>query len=152
MQLLLVWQQILLYLLSDGSRVNRLWLGWCCLLVSLGSVQTSKITDVTDACISDILVVWITCCRVDASDFSSQVDFYYSSVKIERVMLCGVEVKSEQVSLESFIEDGKWLCCPDFGQEFFPPQRRQNREELWRPLFALSDGGTSRLACGLTSV
>ena len=29
-----VWQQILLYLLSDGSRVNRLWLGGCSVLVS----------------------------------------------------------------------------------------------------------------------
>ena len=46
---LVVRQQILLYMLSDGSRVNRLWLGGCCLLVSLGSVQTSHVTDVTDA-------------------------------------------------------------------------------------------------------
>ena len=29
---LVVLQQILLYVLSDGSRVNRLWLGGCCLL------------------------------------------------------------------------------------------------------------------------
>ena len=46
---LLVRQQILLYLLSDGSRVNRLCLGGCCHLVSLGSLETSHFTDVTDA-------------------------------------------------------------------------------------------------------
>ena len=45
---LVVQQQILLYLLSDGSGLNRLWLGGCCLLVSLISVQTSQFTDVTD--------------------------------------------------------------------------------------------------------
>ena len=28
-----------------------------------------------------------------------------------------VEVKSEQMSLESFVEDGKWCSCPDIGQE-----------------------------------
>ena len=52
---LLVQQQILLYLLSDGSRVNRLCLGGYCLLISLDSVQTSHFTDVTD-----VLVVLIT--------------------------------------------------------------------------------------------
>ena len=46
---LVVQQQILVYLLSDGSRVNRLWLGGGCLLVSLVSVQTSHFTDVPDA-------------------------------------------------------------------------------------------------------
>ena len=46
---LLVQQQILLYLLSDGSRVNRLWLDGCCHLVSLRFVQTSHFTDITDA-------------------------------------------------------------------------------------------------------
>ena len=45
---LVEWQKILLYLLSDGSRVNRQWLGGCCLLVSWSSVQTSHFTDVTD--------------------------------------------------------------------------------------------------------
>ena len=44
---LLVSQQTL-YPLSDGSRVNILWLGGCCLLVSLGSVQAFHLTDVTD--------------------------------------------------------------------------------------------------------
>ena len=43
-----VQQQILLYLLSDGSGVLRLWLGGCCLLVSMGSAQTSHFTAVTD--------------------------------------------------------------------------------------------------------
>ena len=33
---LVVRQQILLYRLSDGSRVNRLWLGGCFLLVFFG--------------------------------------------------------------------------------------------------------------------
>ena len=47
------------------------------------------------------------------------------------VMLCRVEVKSEQASLESFAEDGEWLCCPDIGWEFIPPVSRQNREESW---------------------
>ena len=36
---LVVQQQMLLYLLSDGSRVNRLWLGGCCLVVSPGSLM-----------------------------------------------------------------------------------------------------------------
>ena len=50
------------------------------------------------------------------------------------------------------VEDGGWFCCPDTGREFVPP-----------PLFALSDGSTSRPAdveersalsglCGLISV
>ena len=34
--ILLMWQQILMYLLSDGSSVNRQWLGGHCLLVSFG--------------------------------------------------------------------------------------------------------------------
>ena len=33
---LVVQWQILLYLLSDSSRVNRLWLGGCCLFVPFG--------------------------------------------------------------------------------------------------------------------
>ena len=45
-------------------------------------------------------------------------------------MLCGVEVKSEQMSLKSFAEDGEWFCRPDFGWEFIPLLRCQNREEL----------------------
>lgn len=36
-----LWQQTLQYVLSDGSRVIRLWLGVCCRLVSLDSEQTS---------------------------------------------------------------------------------------------------------------
>lgn len=62
-----------------------------------------------------------------------------------------------QMSLESFPEDGEWLCCPDIG----PPEQSRNFAE-W-PLIALSDRGTSRPtdvvdwsaaagACGLTSV
>ena len=46
--------KVALYLLSDGSRVNRLWLGGCCLTVSLGSVQTSHFSDVTDAQANDV--------------------------------------------------------------------------------------------------
>ena len=34
--LLELWQQILLYLLLDGSRLSRLWLGWISLLVLSG--------------------------------------------------------------------------------------------------------------------
>ena len=44
-------------------------------------------------------------------------------------MLCGVEVKSEQLSLEYSAEDRERLCCPDVGREFVPPLRLQNREE-----------------------
>ena len=47
---------------------------------------------------------------------------------LEGVMLC-VEVKSEPVSLESPAADRQWLCCPDVGRDFVPPQRLQNREE-----------------------
>ena len=47
----------------------------------------------------------------------------------EGVVLSGVEVKSEQVSLESFAEDRERLCCPDVGWEFVPPLRLQNRTE-----------------------
>ena len=55
---------------------------------------------------------------------------------------------SEQMSLESFAEDGEWLCCPDVGWEFVPPQTpKQRRVALrWAALFALSDGVTSRPA------
>ena len=62
-------------------------------------------------------------------------------------MLCGVGVKSEQMSLEYFAEDGEWFCCPKVGREFVPPLKRQNREEFaGRPLFAFSDGSTSLTA------
>ena len=44
---------------------------------------------------------------------------------VSRVMPCRVEVKSELVSLESFVEDDEWLCCPDIGREFVPPLRCQ---------------------------
>ena len=44
-------------------------------------------------------------------------------------MLCGVDVKSEHVSLESSAADRKRLCCPDAGLDFIPPLRLQNREE-----------------------
>ena len=47
------------------------------------------------------------------------------------VMLCVVEVTSEQMCLQSFADDGEWFCCPDIGQEFVPPLRCQNREKLW---------------------
>lgn len=43
------WQWIILYLLPDASRVNRLWLGGSCLVFDLGSVQISHLTDITDA-------------------------------------------------------------------------------------------------------
>ena len=46
---LVVQQQILLYVLSDGSSVNRLWLDGCCLLVTLDSVQKSHFTNFIDA-------------------------------------------------------------------------------------------------------
>ena len=45
-------------------------------------------------------------------------------------MLCGFEVKSEQMSLESFVEGRERLCCPDVGREFVPPLRLQNREQF----------------------
>ena len=47
------------------------------------------------------------------------------------VILCRVEVKSEQVSLESLVEDGMWLCCPGIGLKFVSPLRCQKRKELW---------------------
>ena len=38
-----------MYLLPEGSRVNGLWQGWWCLLVSSGdSMETSHFCDVTD--------------------------------------------------------------------------------------------------------
>lgn len=40
---LVVWRWILLYPLPDGSRVNRPWLGECCLMYTLVSVQYLKI-------------------------------------------------------------------------------------------------------------
>ena len=45
-------------------------------------------------------------------------------------MLCGVEVKSEQMSLESFAEDGEQFRCPGVGREVDPPPRCRNREEF----------------------
>ena len=45
------------------------------------------------------------------------------------VMLCWVKVKSEQVSLESFAENGESIDFPDIGWEIVPPLRCQNREE-----------------------
>ena len=39
----------------------------------------------------------------------------------------GVKVKSEQMSIESFVDDGEWFCSPDIGRKFFPPLRCQNR-------------------------
>ena len=33
-------------------------------------------------------------------------------------MLCWVEVKSEQMSLESSVEDGERFRCADVGREF----------------------------------
>ena len=36
------------------------------------------------------------------------------------VMVCRVEVKSKQRSLESFAGDGVRLHCPDIGREFVP--------------------------------
>ena len=44
--------------------------------------------------------------------------------------LCSVEVDSEQVSLESFLEDSERLCGPESGRELVPPLRSQNREKL----------------------
>ena len=46
-------------------------------------------------------------------------------------MQCGVEVNSEIVILQSFVEDGKWLCCPDIGCVFVPPLSHQDTEESW---------------------
>ena len=43
--------------------------------------------------------------------------------------LCRVEVVSEKVSLESFVENGMLLCCSDIGHEIVPPLRCQNKEE-----------------------
>ena len=61
----------------------------------------------------------------------SSIIFRSSADLILGVMPCRVEVKSEQMSLESFTEDGEWLCCPDIGREFLPPLRCQNRGESW---------------------
>ena len=44
-------------------------------------------------------------------------------------MLCRIELKSEQMSLESFAEDREWFRCPDNCREFIPPLRYQNRDE-----------------------
>ena len=48
----------------------------------------------------------------------------------EGVMLWGVE-KSEQMSLESFAEDGEWFCCPDIGREFIPPLTQGHGGGAW---------------------
>ncbi len=55
---MVVWQQILLYLLPDSSRVNRLWLGWVLSISILRALQASHLTDITQArylSISDVL-------------------------------------------------------------------------------------------------
>ena len=36
-------------------------------------------------------------------------------------MLCGVEVKYEHMSLESFAEVPESLCCSDIGQRRYQP-------------------------------
>lgn len=46
---LVVQQRILLYLLCDGSSVNRLWLGWVLSLSILWALWASHFTDITDA-------------------------------------------------------------------------------------------------------
>ena len=66
-----------------------------------------------------VVACWAWVCHVMLSAY-----FFWG------VMLCGVEVKSEQLNLESFAEDGEWFCCPDIGPEFVPPLRCQNRKEL----------------------
>ena len=58
-----------------------------------------------------------------------------------QVMLRRVEVKSVKMSLESFVEDGERFCCCDFGLEFIPLMRWQNREESLSRLFLLSEMG-----------
>ena len=58
-----------------------------------------------------------------------------------QVMLHRVEVKSVNISRESFAEDGERFCCRDFGLEFVPLMRWQNREELLSRLFLLSQMG-----------
>ena len=65
-------------------------------------------------------------------------------------MLCGVKVKSEEMSLESFAEDGEGFHCPDTGPEFVPPLRCQhNRLELdaghnRKPVEVMEKGGHIR--------
>ena len=92
-------------------------------------------------------------------------DYKQCDVNMKIVMLCGVEVKSEQMSLESFVENGELFCWHSVGSSFHhwgaKTEKCGNFAE--RALFARSDGGTSRPAdveeqsalagvCGLTSV
>lgn len=62
---LVVWQRILVHLLPDGSRLNRLWQGWA-LPLSILCVLCRPITDAGSVC-----------------DDSSQEAFYCSSVKVD---------------------------------------------------------------------
>ena len=55
---LVLTQQTPLYLLSGGSRLNRLWLGGRCLFISLVFVQRSHITDLSDALLMVPLMFW----------------------------------------------------------------------------------------------
>lgn len=54
-------------------------------------------------------------------------------ITVDRVMLCRVEVKSGQMRLESFAEDGEWFHCPNTGWEFKPLQAQLSA------LFGLQD-------------
>ena len=91
---------------------------------------------------------------------------FSKNIFLAGVMLCGVEVKTEQMSLESIAEDAEWFRCPDIYRELvdhWGAKTEKSHNFAERALFALSEGGTSRPAdveewsaltgaCGVTSV
>ena len=80
-----VWQWILLYPLPDGSRVNWLWLGGCCLLVSLWAFcsLTSLMSLMLCSWVPMMFwVVWFTCCR------AFTISFKYTNSKKPLLCIC----------------------------------------------------------------
>ena len=91
--ILVIWQQILMYFLSDGSSVDRLWLGGCCLLVSFGfcadiSLHLCFVDSTSDVLggfnhLLKSLPVLSHAWTMPVCDVFSQNAFYCSSVKVD---------------------------------------------------------------------
>ena len=106
-----VWRQVFLYLLSDGSRVNRLWLGGCCLLVSF-RLCTDMYSHSCHWCsvdvTSDVLVVLITHHRAFLSWAEPRGCIHFSINICTLLLLCCVTCVSVDCR-------GSWLA-PEFPQ------------------------------------
>ncbi len=126
-----VQQQILLYLLPDGNRVNRLWLGWvlsfsilqtlCMLSIPLISIMLGRWVPMM------FWVVLITHCRALLSwavhkprqsfNICSQDAFYCSFVEVDENLaweLSQISLRNSQIQP---FTGGHWVvCCADEQQ------------------------------------